>query len=159
LYTEGKAYLAPSSLYPWLARFGVFRLYFAAGGEIDFQELPKLQHDQVAALWSSPEYFESQRAENLAAAQIYADAHTLGPLGSLPLAVVTRGTGTENGWIELQDELAALSSNSIHITVPGSTHASLAFDPKDAHLTSVAILQVVEAARTGQPLNSSHAGP
>lgn len=152
LRAEGDAYLQQSAIFPWLARFGVFRLYFATGGEIDFQDLPPLEHAQVAWLWSSPEYFESQRAENLAGPRIFADAHTLGALGNLPLAVVTRGNGLDEDWAGLQKELAALSTNSVHTIIPDSTHASLAFNPDHARATSAAILQVLDAARTGQPL-------
>jgi pimeloyl-ACP methyl ester carboxylesterase len=152
LRAEGEAYAEQSAIFPWVARLGIFRLFFSLGGEIDFQDLPPLQHAQVAALWSSPEYFESQRAEHFAAPQIYRDAHTLGSLGDLPLAVVTQGVGSDSDWMQLQKELAALSSNSIHIVVPGSTHSSFSFNPNDAHAASEAILQVVEAARTGQPL-------
>ncbi len=143
-----------STIFPDLARIGLFRLYFAMGGEIDFQGLPPTQHAEVAAFWSSPEYFNSQLAENNAGPGIWAEAHSLGSLGNLPLAVVSRGKGKPAFWDELQNELAALSTDSIHITVPDATHPSLAMDQKDASITSSAILQVVAAARNGQPLVS-----
>ena len=151
---EKDAYLRMSAIFPTLARLGIFRLYFATGGEIDFQDLPPQQHDEVAALSSSPEYFISQRAEAVAEPAIFGEAHNLGGLGNLPLAVVSQGKEPPAYWVKLQDELAALSSNSIHITVADSTHGSLAFNQKHAGETSGAILQVVEAARTGQLLAS-----
>jgi len=154
LQAESDAYLRQSAIFPTLARLGLFRFYFATGNEIDFAGLPKQQHDEVAAFWSSPEYFDSQREEIIAGPGIFAEAHALGRVGDLPLAVVTRSENQPAGWAAMQDELAALSSNSIHITVPNSTHASLAFDRENAHQTSSAILKVLAAARTSQPLAS-----
>lgn len=139
-------------LIPWFMRLGLGHLYFAAGGEIDFQDLPARQHDEVAAFWSTPAYFASQSAGMTTIETIYADAQGLRDLGNLPLAVISAGQQTPTGWAELQNELARLSSNSVQRTLTSATHASLAFDPQDAQATSTAILQVVEAVRTGQPL-------
>jgi hypothetical protein len=55
-------------------------------------------------------------------------------------------------WRELQAELAALSGNNVHRIVDGAGHQSLQLDPAYVPMTSAAILQVVEAVRTGQPL-------
>jgi pimeloyl-ACP methyl ester carboxylesterase len=142
-----QSYLRLSSLFPILAAIGINRLYFAGGGEIDFADLPPREHDEVAAFWSSPAYFENQRAEALAAEEIYAQAHDLGNLGDLPLAVVSAGANTPRGWSDLQAELAALSTNSSHLVLDEATHASLAFNPAHAREVSLAILKVVEAAR------------
>ena len=73
-------------------------------------------------------------------------------LGDKPLAVITAGEQQEPIWFELQEELAALSSDSVHRVVEGATHGSLLDDRRDAQVTSMAILEVVEAVRTGQPL-------
>ena len=73
-------------------------------------------------------------------------------LGDKPLAVITAGEQQEPIWFELQEELAALSSDSVHRVVEGATHGSLLDDQRDAQVTSMAILEVVEAVRTGQPL-------
>lgn len=154
LQSENESYARISAIFPILARLGVSRFYFAAGGEIDFGDLPPRQHDEVAAFWSSPEYFISQHAEVVAGQAIFAEAHTLGGLGDLPLAVVSQGKEPPEYWVELQKELANLSSNSLHITVEGSTHSSLALNREDAVQTSAAILQVVAAARTGLVLGS-----
>jgi pimeloyl-ACP methyl ester carboxylesterase len=154
LQAEIDAYLRISSIFPALARIGLFRFYFSRGGEIDFADLPPQQHDEVAAFWSTPELFYSQRDEIIAGSAIFSDAHALGDLGDMPLAVISQGLNPTPGWVEMQNELASLSTNSMHITVPTASHASLAFNPVDAHATSSAILQVVEAARTGQSLPS-----
>lgn len=136
-----------------LLRLGVGHAYFAFGGEADFANLPARQHDEIAAAWSSVSYWQSQEASMHAGEQIFQQAHDLGPLGGLPLAVITRGEDIDNGWRELQDELAALSTNSIHITVDSSTHGSLIFRPEHAQQVSRIILQVVDAVQTGKRLS------
>jgi len=52
----------------------------------------------------------------------------------------------------LQADLATLSANQTHQTIEEASHASLAFNPQHAQVVSAAILQVVDAVRTGQPL-------
>ena len=89
----------------------------------------------------------------LLGADIFQQAHDLGSLGDLPLAVITRGAGIDDGWRAMQAELAALSTNSIHVVVDGSTHGSLVFNPDHAHKVSQIILQVVGAVQTGARLN------
>jgi pimeloyl-ACP methyl ester carboxylesterase len=49
-------------------------------------------------------------------------AETPPPLGSIPLTVITAGGRIIPGWREMQDELAALSARSIHITAQQSGH-------------------------------------
>jgi pimeloyl-ACP methyl ester carboxylesterase len=142
------------ALLPVLARLGFLRVFISMAGKTDFSDLPSRQYTELAAFWSSPENLDSVHAEVLAEPAIFADAHPLGNLGSLPLAVISRGYQVPAYWIELQNELAALSSNSLHITVPGATHTALAFNPEYAKISSQAILQVVAAARTGQKLAS-----
>ena len=51
-----------------------------------------------------------------------------------------------------QIDLAALSTNSLHKIVEGADHASFWLDPVTAKVSIAAILQVVEAGRTAQPL-------
>ncbi len=44
------------------------------------------------------------------------------PLGSLPLTVITAGKNLTPGWREMQDELASLSDDSVHIVAEGADH-------------------------------------
>ena len=74
-------------------------------------------------------------------------AAKLTSLGERPLAVVTAGTGYAAEWPGQQDDLATLSSNSMHRTVAGSTHASLVDDKTDAEQSSRAIRDVVNACK------------
>jgi pimeloyl-ACP methyl ester carboxylesterase len=82
-------------------------------------------------------------------------------LGATPLVVLTAsehadifGTvyaaPTEPVWRQMQNELAELSTNSVHYIVDGATHGSL--QTKDAAAASAAIEQVVQAVRTGKRL-------
>ncbi|HEY8778798.1 MAG TPA: alpha/beta hydrolase, partial [Solirubrobacterales bacterium] len=95
---------------PTLARTGLARIFFdPKDGK------PTAQVDQfVRDVADMPA--ELDRAAKLAS------------LGDRPLAVVTAGNGSQTGWLEQQNKLAALSSNSIHRVVAGSTHASLIDD-------------------------------
>jgi hypothetical protein len=72
-------------------------------------------------------------------------------LGDKPLAVVSAGTQTPE-WLELQDDLATLSSNSMHRVVKGATHTSVLYDRGDAQATSAAIVEVVAAVRDDRSL-------
>ena len=136
-----------------LLRLGVGHAYFALGGEADFAELPTRQHAEIAAVWSSVRYWQSQEASMRAGERIFQQSQGLGSLGDLPLMVISRATDLDSGWGELQDELAALSTNSVHIIVKDATHASLIFNPDHALVVNRAILQVVEAVQTASPLN------
>ena len=147
---ENELFLRMSAAFSPLARFGIARIYFATGGEFDFGDLTEPQKSELKALWSSPDYFLSQRAEVIAGPGIFADGQKLDGLGNLPLMVLTQGHGGEN-WMQLQNELALLSSNSLHRIVDGATHGSFAFNPNDAHEVSQAIVQVWDAARSGEP--------
>ena len=144
--------LSKMPLIQTLLRLGVGHAYFALGGEADFADLPKRQHDEIAAAWSSVEYWKSMETTMLLGTRIFQQAHDLGSLGDMPLAVITQDKDADDNWREMQNELAALSTDSIHITVDGSTHGSLIFNPDHAHIVSQIILQVVSAAQTGKRL-------
>ena len=149
---DNQSYLQVSSAFPTLARLGVFRLYFALGGEIDFAEMKEPQKSEIKAIWSSPEYFMSQRAEIIAGPGIFSGGQRLGPLGDLPLLVITAGYNASDPWMELQSDLVSLSDDSIHLNLETATHASLAFNPDDAHQVSLGILKVLDAIRAGDRL-------
>jgi hypothetical protein len=61
-------------------------------------------------------------------------------------------TEQEKLWQSWQTNPAALSTNGIHQVVEGAGHASFWRDPVTARLNIAAILEVVEAARTGVAL-------
>ena len=146
LARAGEGYLRAA--FPTLARLGVFRLYFASGGEIDFADMKEPQKSEIKAIWSSPEYFSSQRAETIAGPEIYHSGQKLSRLGNLPLLVITAGQNAPNGWPELQRDLAMLSDDSTHLILETATHVSLVFHTKDAHQVSLGILKILDAIRT-----------
>lgn len=79
-------------------------------------------------------------------------AASLVDFGNKPLFVVTAGSGSDAAWVAAQDRMAALSSNSAHITVDGADHVALVSEQDAAATTARAILDVVEAVRSGAPL-------
>jgi hypothetical protein len=131
-------------------RLGLMHVYFGFGGEMDFGGLLEPQKSQLQAFWSSPQYFQTQGAEIGAGRGIWADALNLEGLGNKPLMVISRGVNLDDEWSKYQDELASLSTNSRHITVEGANHTALVFEEKYAHIVSNAILQVLDAVRTGK---------
>ena len=81
-----------------------------------------------------------------------ARARAVTDLGSRPLYVLTAPVDALPGWLTPHMELAALSSNSIHLVVAGASHQSLLDNQHDAAVASRAIAQVVDATRTGAAL-------
>jgi pimeloyl-ACP methyl ester carboxylesterase len=128
------------------ARLGVVRLL----GKLDpaSPDLPPQQRAQLDALTPSTRHVTTYALEFLAPTQTL----RLGSLGNKPLAVVTAPKQAEPGWLELQDDLATLSSDSTHRVVKGATHTSLLYDRSDAQASSAAIVEVVGAVRNDRPL-------
>ena len=87
------------------------------------------------------------------------EAARLTTLGDRPLAVVTAGTGSQPGWCAKQDDLAALSTNSAHRIVRGSTHQSLIDDHADAAQSGRAVRDVVRAVRLAAPMGAVEQRP
>lgn len=135
-----------------LSRVGLMRLYV---GSENFA-LPAPDNASLKADMASSEYWNTQLADMLAAADTLARGRAAADLGRLPLAVLAaltypegKGRDTERA---LQSELAALSSNSLYQEIEGAGHISLVTDPQFAAPVSEAILRVVESAQTGEPL-------
>ena len=133
---------------PFLTRLGVIRLFNVNPAHPD---LPPHQRAQIEAFNSSTQHVVTTVEEFRATPQTTAQVRGAATLGDKPLAVITAGEQS-SGWLEMQDELAALSSNSIHRVVDGATHESLLYDKGDAQVTSAAILEVVEVVRNDHPL-------
>ena len=56
----------------------------------------------------------------------------------------------EQDWLQAQNELAGLSTNSVYRVLPGTTHGSLLTNQGDARHTSDAIVDIVKAVRLGR---------
>src|SRR3954452_14394502 len=118
------------ALVPTLARTGVFNVLFdRKDGD------PTTQARQVVR------DVEEMPAELNRAAQLTS-------LGNKPLIVLSAGTGSLPGWAAQQNDLARLSTSSVHRTIPGATHASLINDHVAAAQSSRAIRDVVKAVQT-----------
>ena len=148
----------------FLVRLGFSRL---TGGDMSECGLPVRQCKEEQA------YFASSRHMATVVQEMYApnrDAQVRATrdLGDKPLVVLTAGdhsrdfasgvspaaqTRFEHTWLDLQSELATLSTNSIHQVVEGAGHSTLQFDREDAQETIRAIQRVVKAVRTDRPLS------
>ncbi len=141
-------YRTVSALFPSLARVGVFRLIqMSSSGD-----LPPQARDKERATQSTAELARSQHDEFAELQTALMQAHALKSLGDKPLIVVTAAKDAPDGWLPLQDETAALSTNSIHRVLPNTTHLSLIEEQGDAAMASQAIHDVVESVRAGTPL-------
>jgi pimeloyl-ACP methyl ester carboxylesterase len=100
---------------------------------------------------SSPAAARGARDEIIALPAALEQARALTNLGGRPLIVVTAGTGQQTGWLAAQDQLAGLSTSSVHRVVDAATHTSL-ITGVDAPASSQAILDLVASIRTGTAL-------
>ena len=94
-------------------------------------------------------------------------ATKISTLGDTPLAVITRGRSEDDGlpplpanvrapidrlWLTMQDELAALSTDHLHVVALRSGHFVQDVDFGQPDVVIAAVRAVVEAARTRTPL-------
>jgi pimeloyl-ACP methyl ester carboxylesterase len=133
---------------PVLAWLGVVRLFDLSAPPTGF---PVGQRAQIDAWAGSTRHVATTAEEFRAAPDTLAQAGAVRGLGNLPVAVVSAGEQSP-GWLALQNELAALSTNSTHHVVGGASHTSVVDDPGHARVTSAAIVEVVDAARNNRPL-------
>jgi hypothetical protein len=142
-------YRIATGLFPGLARLGVTQLIYSSS----HPELPALAREQARAALSTAGQARSQRDEFAMVPTMMAQAGAVTTLGNRPLYVLTAPVNAQTGWLTPQMDLAALSSNSIHQVVAGAEHEALLDNPTHAATTSQAITAVVDAERTGTPLN------
>ncbi|WP_426595682.1 alpha/beta fold hydrolase [Cellulomonas sp. McL0617] len=132
-----------------LARLGFGRLY-ATVAQVD---LPARERAEVRASTAMPGTLRSTIEEYAQANASMEQAALLRDFGNKPLMVLTAGAGNANDWTQKQDRLAALSTDSVHRVVDDATHDALVGDPVHAATTTQAILDVVQAVRTGHTLS------
>jgi pimeloyl-ACP methyl ester carboxylesterase len=137
-----------TGLFPGLARLGLNQLV----NGLSAAELPAQAESQVRADSSTAAYARSQRDELAMVPTMMAQARAVTDLGDLPLYVLTAPVDAQTNWLTPQTELAALSTNSVHLVVAGASHQSLLDNQAAAAVSSQAITAVVDAARTGAPL-------
>ena len=132
------------ALLPSVARAGIARLTSGLGSG----DLPEDVQEEARAFASSPRELQANHDEFKELRTVFDQAKALTTLGGKPLFVLTADLETQSGWSGLQDKLAALSANSVHQTAHGSTHSALLEDQRFASITSRAIADVVQTARS-----------
>jgi pimeloyl-ACP methyl ester carboxylesterase len=148
---------------PLLAAMGVIRL----SGIFSLPpDLPPRQHERAENLIYQTPHLMAAFKEFGALLETMEQAHNSRGLGEKPLAVVSaseheggamadseaEARRSERAWQVLQEELADPSSNSTHRLIEESDHLSVVTNRRDAQQTSEEILKVVDAVRSGQPL-------
>ena len=112
--------------------------------------LPEKQAAEATAFLSSYRHLKTTRDESLTWDATCAEVRSTRGLGDKPLAVVTAGKNVLPGQPELQSELAALSSNSVHRAVKGADHVTLVTHRQYASSVVEAIRHVVRTWKTRQ---------
>jgi pimeloyl-ACP methyl ester carboxylesterase len=141
-----QGYRRVSTLFPSLARLGVVRLamQFQVGG------LPADARAEERAISSTAAVMSAQQAEWTMIPTTLTEAKALTTLGDRPLMVVTAERDMQDGWMPLQDELAALSTQSTHRVLPDASHGELVVDEAVAAMSTQAIRDLVTLTREAQ---------
>ena len=142
------------SVAPVLARLGVMRVMTLVQPSSD---LPMPYNETLKASFAATKDWDTQSAEFLASLATATQVRKDKSLDDIPLFVLTateHGTPAEQEqlWQVWQNELASLSTNSVHKIVDGADHASFWRDPETTQASITAIQQVMEAVRTGTSL-------
>jgi len=136
----------------WLAPFGVVRLFQP---RMEYYDLPPQQAAASDSFGATTKFFQTIIDQHRAISQTLAQEGEVTSLGAIPLIVVSANAPdnqVRRVWTEINGELAGLSTNGVHRVVQGATHESLVWKSEDAQVTIESIRQVLDAARTGQPL-------
>lgn len=137
------------ALLPSLDRLGVGRLVAAVSGS----GLDQPAAAEVTALTASAHGARNVRDEVSMLPEIFAQAQSLKTFDDRPLAVLTATESRDQtaGWAAAQDQLAALSTNTVHRVVD-STHEGLLVDQHGSAEAVRAIEAVVTSVTSGSPL-------
>jgi pimeloyl-ACP methyl ester carboxylesterase len=133
------------ALAPSLARTGAMRLFYTSA----VPGLPPRARSEVRRVWSSPGQYRSLHDELAALPKALTESQSLTSIGDKPLIVVTAVKDAMTGWLPLQKEMTGLSTNSVQRMLPDATHASLTEDRDEAQASIQAVLDVVDAVRSG----------
>ncbi|HEY5846014.1 MAG TPA: alpha/beta fold hydrolase [Microlunatus sp.] len=137
-----------SALVPAVAHLGAGRLL----AQFSYDTLPPRSRDEARANASTARNLGSYIEEFVEANTAMQQAASLTNLNGKPLIVLTADTGNAAGWQQKQDQMATLSTNSLHRVAYATTHASLLDDETDSAAASQAIRDVVVSVRTSRPL-------
>lgn len=128
---------------PALARWGL-------GALVAGSHLPGDDAAPVDAMSATPRAGRNSRDELSMLPVVFRQAQALTSLGSRPLVVLTSAETAldTDGWVEAQQHMAALSTDTVRREVAAS-HAGMVEDPGGAAASVQAIASVVKAVRTG----------
>jgi pimeloyl-ACP methyl ester carboxylesterase len=137
----------------WMARFGLVRLLWAPAWPSMLpgsENLSPESRTAIGVLQARPRQIKNALAEGQGRTESNSLLRAAAPPGDKPLVVVASAQSIDHlpFWKEAQETMAGLSSNS-RLIVASSGHAVHFEQPA---LVVESIRQVVEAARTGQPL-------
>jgi pimeloyl-ACP methyl ester carboxylesterase len=137
-----------TALFPSVARLGVGRLAYpsAASG------LPPEAWAEARAFLSTAGHNRGYRDDAVGLEAALTQAQALTSLDDKPLIVVTAVEDAHAGWLPLQEKMAGLSTNSVQRVIQDASHASLIEGEGDSANAIKAILDVVEAVRSGATL-------
>ena len=105
--------------------------------------LPSLSRVGGRLFGTSARELSADRIEFRELPRVLEQAKALRSLHGKPLAVVTADRDAGRGWQGAQNDLARLSTNSVHVHVAGATHATLVTDERYAEIASSAIAGVI----------------
>jgi len=143
----------------WMARVGLARLFLAPRARAELDAFPTAARDAVVANQATSAYWRALGAEARAIEISMNEVHRAGNLGAWPLIVLSTPEGSPTAEAatikqQLEDEMAALSTNSQQQVVAGASHMGFATRPEHATITIQAIRRVVDAVRSGQPIGT-----
>ncbi|CAN5740118.1 hypothetical protein BH23DEI1_BH23DEI1_14120 [soil metagenome] len=135
--TDIAAFASTARLATTLSRFGVTRLLGDAGGSL--AGLPATTKSATLARSTTSRYWASVVRELQGLDEIDARIASVPSLDALPLIVLAAGKAsagesdaTRRAWLDMQEDLASLSSGASLRVVPGADHISLLHDPEHA---------------------------
>lgn len=141
---------------PILAGLGVLRL--SGGMKEGAIGLPEECRVDAEVFFSSLHHLRGVKAEVLAWEEIADQVRRTRPLGDLPVLVLSSSDPPAEllpSFHLLHEDLSRLSSRGEHRIVEGSDHLTILTDRANAEVTAAAILEIVEAARSGDLRSSA----
>ena len=135
-----------STLVSTSARLGVGRLYATVADP----NLPPRSRDEVRVTIATPANLRSTIDEYAQGGASVKQAASLSDFADKPLIVLTAGRGHDAAWSAAQNQMATLSSNSVHRVIADATHQGMV--EEHAAATTQAILDVVSSVRSPRRL-------
>jgi pimeloyl-ACP methyl ester carboxylesterase len=131
--------------FPWLAKIMAKKMFAK-----EVVALPPEVQAELNKSYFSDKHFKALRAEYEDAERLFNSTADVGPLGDRPIAVFTADlpkSRYQEIWYELQDQTAALSTNSTHEIVKGSSHIGLITHREYALKIAATVHKMIEDLR------------